>query len=136
MKIVKYLLLTALLLILYITAPMWMVSHGPDVPGKIGKEQSEQKIQLSEEEQELIELERKFGPKPFVTYQSRVPKPVELYWGKMLKSGESIYDDICSPLKPTDKGWTTTCQYKIKSASGSSGLLFDTYTIKNGKLVP
>jgi hypothetical protein len=135
MKIVKYLLLIAVIFVLYITAPMWTVTHGPSVIEEVEVEQGNKKAQLSTKDYELLEFENKFGKKPSIAYQSRVPKPLQEYWDNMLDESESIYDDICSPLEPSSNGWITTCQYKIKSKLGVSELKFDTYVIKHGKVL-
>ena len=105
----------------------------------IDKEISEQKKErnnlIAEEAEKLRKYEDKFGKKPSVAYKSRVPQPLQEYWDKTLNDNESIYEDICSPLKAADNGWTTTCQYKIRSEKRSSGLQLDTYVIRNGKVV-
>ena len=138
MKIVKLILFGIALLALYIFAPIWMPipsNSVSEIDQQIQDQQERRKQMLAAEAIALSELERKFGPKPSTAYQSRVPVQVQAYWDKTLKSDESVYEEICSPLKASEKGWSTSCQYKIKSPKGSSALLFDTYTINHGKLV-
>lgn len=136
MKILKYLLVVVLLIALYITYPLWQLTPetGSAYITDTDEEQVESKPSMSSEDQALIEAEEKFGPKPHAAYKSRVPDPVQRYWDETLKEDESIYEDICSPLKISNEGWSTTCQFKVKSEEGISPLQFETYIIKNGKL--
>jgi len=138
MKIIKYILIVGILLALYITEPMWRVQKNINDAevSSIDKEISEQKKErnnlIAAEAEKLRIYEEKFGKRPSVAYKSRVPQPLQEYWDKTLNDNNSIYDDICTPLKDSDKGWKTTCQYKIK---GKTGLQLDTYVIRNGKVV-
>ena len=137
MKILKYLLIAIILIALYITYPLWQLTSGQgstDV-SQVDEYKAERKAMKNAEEEALMAAEEKFGPKPSVAYQSRVPEPVQRYWDATLKADESIYEDICSPLQVTSEGWSTSCQYKIKSAKGLSPLRLDKYTIKNGEVV-
>ncbi len=141
MKIIKYILIVGVLLTLYITEPMWRVQPNTNDTemSSVDKEISEQKKErnnlIAAQAEKLRIYEEKFGIKPSAAYKSRVPKPLQDYWDKTLNESESIYEDICSPLKASDNGWTTTCQYKIRSEKSSSGLKLDTYVIRNGKVV-
>ncbi|RRS31775.1 MAG: hypothetical protein P794_03200 [Epsilonproteobacteria bacterium (ex Lamellibrachia satsuma)] len=141
MKILKYLLIAGILLALYITEPLWRVRSNTNtadisqIDKKIKEQQDERNALLAAEAEKLRKLEEKFGEKPSVAYKSRVPEPLQEYWDKTLGDTDSIYEDICSPLKAGSDGWTTTCQYKVKSKNGSSELRLDTYIIKNGKIV-
>jgi len=141
MKIIKYILIVGILLALYITEPMWRVQKNINDAevSSIDKEISEQKKErndlIAAEAEKLRIYEDKFGKRPSVAYKSRVPQPLQEYWDKTLNETESIYEDICSPLKAADNGWTTTCQYKIRSEKRSSGLKLDTYVIRDGKVV-
>jgi hypothetical protein len=136
MKILKYLLMVVIVIALYITYPLWQLTPGTgsDIP-QIDEEKVEAKPRMSEDDKALREAEEKFGPKPRVAYKSRVPEPVQRHWDETLEADESIYEDICSRLKVTAEGWSTTCQFKVKSEKGISPLRFKSYTIKNGQLV-
>jgi len=141
MKIIKYILIVGILLTLYITEPMWRVQPNTNDTemSSVDKEILEQKTErnnlIAAEAEKGRIYEEKFGKRPSVAYKSRVPKPLQDYWDKTLNDNESIYEDICSPLKASNKGWKTTCQYKIRSEKRSSGLKFNTYIIKNGIVV-
>jgi len=138
MKILKYILVVGILLTLYITEPMWRVYKTTEVSQideKITKQQKERNKLIAEEAEKLRILEEKFGKKPSVAYKSRVPEPLQTYWDRSLNEGESIYEDICSRLEASTNGWSTTCQYKIRSKKGSSGLQLETYIIKDGKVI-
>jgi len=141
MKIMKYILIIGILIALYITESMWRVQSNTNnteissIDKEILQQQTERNNLIAEEAEKLREYEEKFGKKPSVKYKSRVPKPLQQYWDKTLNSSESIYEDICSPLKASDKGWSTICQYKIKSKKGSSVLKLNTYIIRNGVIV-
>jgi len=142
MKIVKYLIIVVILFGLYVTEPLWRAY--PDLSNvevsQIDKEMNEQQDDhetlVAEVAEKLRKLEKKFGKKPRVAYKSKVPIPLQTHWSNIFKSSDYVYDDICSSLKASDKGWETTCQYKIRHEDGSSsGLRFDTYIIKNGKIL-
>ena len=139
MKIIKYILIVGILLALYITEPMWRVQKNiNDVEvSSIDKEVSEQKKQrndlIAAKAEKVRIYEEEFGKRPSVAYKSRVPKPLQDHWDNIYNDTDYlIYEDICTPLKASNKGWKTTCQYKVR---GSSGLKFDTYIIKNGVVV-
>jgi hypothetical protein len=130
MKILKYIFIAGIILILYITEPMWRVHKTIEVTHV-----DEKSNLIPAEAEKLKKLEEKIGKKPSVAYKSRVPKPLQTYWDNTLKSSQSIYEDICTPIKASDKGWITSCQYKVKSKNGTSGLKLNTYIIKHGKVV-
>jgi len=141
MTIVKYILVAIVLLTLYITEPLWRVTATTDttelsnIEEEYNTNEDKQKNIISNEAKKIIKQEEDIGPKPLVAYQSRVPEPLQKYWDKRLKQGESVFEDICSRLRATDRGWTTTCQYKIKYENGScSSLQVDTFIIKHGKV--
>jgi len=141
MKIVKYILIAGILLIIYITEPIWRVqstyTSTDDFPieKRMQAQQDKRDALNAEEGKKLRELEKKFGKKPEVKYKSKVPKPLERYWNSKLLEGESICDDICTPLHPTNNGWATSCQYKVRSKDGTLKLKLDTYTIRDGKII-
>ena len=141
MKIIKYILFAGILITLYITESLWRPHPNTNTTevSQIDKEISEQQAARNdlnaEEAEKLRKYEEKFGKKPSVAYKSRVPKPLQEYWDKTLEDTDSIYEDLCTHLKASGKGWTTTCQYKIKGKNGSSGLKLDTYVIRDGKIV-
>ena|GEM_PF-1039490 len=141
MKILKYILVGGILLTLYITEPMWRVQPNTNntevssVDKEISEQQTERNNLVAEEAEKLRKYEEKFGKKPLVAYKSRVPKPLQEYWDKTLNDNDSIYADICSRLTASGNGWTTTCQFKIKSKNISSVLQIDTYVIRDGKVV-
>ncbi len=141
MKIIKYILFAGVLLTLYITESMWRPQSNSNTAelSQIDKEISEQQAErnnlIATEAEKLRTYEEKFGKKPSVAYQSRVPKPLQEYWDKTLDDTDSIHDDICTRLTASDKGWTTTCHYNIKGKNRSSGLKVDTFVIRDGKVV-
>jgi hypothetical protein len=141
MKIIKYILIIGILLTLYITESIWRVQSNTNdtelssIDKEILEQQTERNNLIADEAEKLREYEEKFGKKPLVAYKSRVPKPLQKYWDKTLDATETIDEDICSPIKATNEGWKTTCQYKIKDKNGYSKLHFDTYVIKDGVIV-
>ncbi len=139
MKILKYILIIGVLLTLYITEPLWRVQKTTEVSqidAQMKKQQDERNNLTAEAAEKLRILEDKFGKKPDVAYKSRVPIPLQTHWSNIFKSSDYVYEDICSPLRASTKGWETTCQYKIRHEDGSSsGLRFDIYIIKNGKIL-
>ena len=138
---IKYILITGIIISLYITEPMWRIVPNNSVKEitaieeKIKEQQDERNNLIANKAEKLRIFEEKFGKKPSVAYKSRVPKPLQEYWRKTLDATETIHEDICSLLKATDKGWETICQYKIKSRNGSSELMFNTYIIKDGVVI-
>lgn len=137
----KYILVIGLLVILYITEPLWR-AHPPTnntEMSQIDKEILEQKNErndlIASEAEKLRKIEEKCGKKPFCAYKSRVPKPVQTYWDKTLKNPDSLHDEICTPLQSVEKGWMTSCQYKVRTANDTVELRLDTYIIKDGKVI-
>ena len=130
MKIIKYILIVGVLLTLYITEPMWRVQPNTNdtemssVDKKILEQKNERNNFIAAQAEKLRIYEEEFGIKPSAEYKSRVPKPLQEYWDKIYKDTDAIYEDICTPLKASNKGWKTTCQYKVKS---KTGLQMDTY---------
>ena len=141
MKIIKYILFAVILITLYITEPLWRpqpnsnATEVSQIDQEIKQQQDYRNNLIAEEAEKLRKHEEKFGKKPSVAYKSRVPKPLQEYWDKTLNDTDSIYEDICSHLKASDKGWETTCQYKIKGKNRSSMLQLDTFVIRDGKVV-
>ena len=70
-----------------------------------------------------------------INYEILIDNITTEYAFKTLDDTDYIYEDICSHLKASDNGWSTTCQYKIKGKNGSSALQLDTYVIRNGVVV-
>ena len=141
MKIIKYILFAGILIGLYITESFWRPlpnsnnTEVSQIDQEIKKQQDDRNNLNAAEAEKLRTYEEKFGKKPSVAYKSRVPKPLQEYWDQTLDDTDSIYEDICTRLNASDNGWTTTCHYKIKGESGSSGLQVDTYVIRDGKVV-
>ena len=141
MKIITYILIAGILVTLYITEPMWRVQKSTNttelsaIDQEIKTQQDGRNNLIAEEAEKLRKYEEKFGKKPSVAYKSRVPKPLQEYWDETLDDTDSIYEDICTRLTASDKGWTTTCHYKIKGKNGSSGLKVDTIIIRDGKVI-
>lgn len=135
----KIILIVAILLTLYITEPLWRVQSDPTeltgIDKEINAKQEERNALNAQEREKLKKLEAKFGEKPSVAHKSRVPKPLQAYWDETLKPSEYIYEDICSKLSAGKDGWETTCQYKVKNEKGSSQLQFDTFVIRDGKVI-
>ena len=141
MKILKYILFAGVLLTLYITEPMWRAQPNTNdtevsaIDKEISEQQKARNNLTAEEAEKLRKLEEKFGKKPLVAYKSRVPKPLQEYWDKTLENPDALTEEICSRIKASTDGWTTTCQYKVKGKNGNLELMFDTYVIKNGKVI-
>ena len=137
MKIVKYILVAALIFILWVTEPLWMKkSYDTPVASTtdtfISEQDKERKKLLKAEAAKLKALEDKFGTKPVAAYGSRVPQELYDYWNKTLKYPDSLEEELCEPIRPAPRGWQLVCRYRAKNSSGHLSLKQDTYIINNG----
>jgi hypothetical protein len=136
MSIMKYILFALILLGLWVTEPLWMVSNSDTTESPIDThiiEQEKARIELlALEAQKLKDLEIKFGPKPYGRYSTGVPSSVYEYWNKTLKYPDSLKEERCSPIRAGESGWTTVCRYRAKNSSGSLELMQDIFIIKDG----
>ena len=136
MSIMKYILFALLLLGLWVTEPLWMKRNTTTGTSPVDTHITEQKKERAEllatESAKLIELETKFGTKPYGKYSTGVPPAVYDYWGNILKYPDSLEEERCGPVRAGDKGWTTVCRYRVKNSSGSLQLMQDTFIIKDG----
>ena len=140
----KYLLLVIIILILWITEPMWRAGHitghsaapdyeSDDIPTETYHNQKKEVKPLSEAEKKFI---AEFGNKPAVDYDSDTPYVVKEYWKKVYKHPERILPLSCTRLEMSPKGWKTTCNFKTKEHSSDSTyeLQQEIYYIKNGAI--
>lgn len=135
MSIMKYILFALLLLALWITEPLWFKTNTTTtsaIDEEITEQKKEKARSLTVEAQKQMELEAKFGPKPYGRYSTGVPQSVYKYWRETLKYPDSLEEERCGPIKASDKGWSTVCRYRVKNSSGSLKLMQDTFIIKNG----
>lgn len=140
MKIFKYILIAAILFILWVTEPLWFkksynVQEPSAVDTFVSKQDQERKKFLKAEIEKGKSLEEKFGPKPSVAYGSRVPRVLATYWKETLKYPDSLTEDICEPIYASTKGWELVCRYKVKNSAGKLELRQDTYTINHGVII-
>ncbi len=138
MKIMKYILFALLLLGLWITEPLWWKSNtNPStlpVDVQVLNEEAKPKTKVvSLEAKNEMELEIKFGPKPYGKYSTGVPSEVYEYWNNTLQYPDSLEEERCGPIRAGEKGWTTVCRYRTKNSAGILELMQDTFIIKNGK---
>ena len=138
MKILKYILFAALLLILWITEPLWFKKSYDTTTSTtdtfITEQDQARKKLLKAEAAKLKALEDKFGPKPSASYGTRVPAALSEYWNKTLKYPDSLEEARCEPIRASSRGWQTVCRYRAKNSSGNLQLRQDTYIIKDGMI--
>ncbi len=145
----KYLVFITILLILWVTEPMWIGDHvvggsAPSVPFEetevlvdaptlqSHKEDPKEHNTQTQKEKKYIET---FGPKPSVDYDSDTPYAVKTYWKSIYKHPERILPLSCTRLKMTPKGWQTTCNFKTQEHGTSRyELQQELYYIKNGSV--
>ncbi len=137
MTIMKYILFALLLVGLWITEPLWMKSNTnsstPAVDVSMNEQEQQRTKVVSLEAKNEMELEIKFGPKPYGKYSTGVPSAVYEYWDKTLQYPDSLEEERCGPVRAGDQGWITVCRYRAKNSFGSLELLQDTFIIKDGK---
>lgn len=140
----KYILFLIIILIFWITEPMWRAGHimdhsvapdyeSDDIPTETYYGQKKETKSLSEAEKKFI---AEFGSKPAVDYDSDTPYAVKEHWKKVYKHPERILPLSCARLEMSPKGWKTTCNFKTKEQSGDSTyeLQQEIYYIKNGTI--
>ena len=137
MSIMKYILFVLLLFALWVTEPLWMKSNTkpstPPVDVQMNVQEKERTKVISLEKKNEMELEIKFGPKPYGKYSTGVPPEVYEYWNKTLEYPDSLEEERCGPVRAGEKGWITVCRYRVKNSSGSLELMQDIFIIKDGK---
>ena len=142
MRIIKYILVIALLFALWVTKPLWMPAKpyigtttvSPvDIQRK--EQQTERKKLIAAADKKNKDLEDRFGKKPAPKYSTGVLPAIYIYWNKTLSYPKSLEEERCGPIHAGNNGWVTVCRYRVKSSSGGLELRQDTYIIKNGVVV-
>ncbi len=133
----KYVLFIIIAATLWITAPLWMVDHSADtlqtkVDVYIEKKNEEVSKLTTKEAEDLRKFIEKFGEKPKIRYSTGTPILVQNYWKKNFKHPEAIVELRCTPLKKSDKGWMTVCDYRAKEDSAGLSIYQDVYYINKG----
>lgn len=140
MKILKYIGIIGIVLILWITEPLWF-KKSYDTPSLsttdifVDKQSKERKELLKSELAREKALEDKFGPKPIGAYGTRVPTALYNYWAKTLEFPDSLTEERCQPIRPGANGWQIVCRYRAKNGSGNLKLRQDTYIIRDGVIL-
>lgn len=138
MSIMKYILFALLLVGLWVTEPLWIKSNTkpstPPVNVPMNEQEKEKTKVVSLEAKNEMQLEVKFGPKPYGKASTGVPSAVYEYWDKTLQYPDSLEEERCGPVRAGDEGWITVCRYRVKNSSGSLKLMQDTFIIKDGKV--
>ncbi|WP_294952233.1 hypothetical protein [Sulfurovum sp.] len=133
----KYVLLIIAGILLWLTTPFWMIDHST-VPSesKIDnyiEKKNEEATKLSARETEALrKYVEKFGEKPKVRYKTGTPLLVRNYWQKHFKHPDAVVERRCSPLKRSDRGWMTVCEYRAKEDSAGLSIYQDVYYINKG----
>ena len=128
MKVIKYILIIGIGLVLWITAPIWMIDttyHGSHDTSQVDKEVTQQKQErnklLKAQDKERAELEAKFGPKDTV-----IPS-LKKHWAATYTKADEFEWLRCERIKPGNNGWIAVCQFRLKGAMRQNS-----YTIKYG----
>jgi len=133
----KYILFIIIALALWITAPLWMVerSSAPtetEIDSYIEKKNEDAAVLTAKEAEDLRKFIEKFGEKPKIRYSTGTPILVQNYWKKNFKHPEAVVELRCTPLKQTDKGWMTVCDFRAKEDSAGLSIYQDVYYINKG----
>jgi len=129
MKIIKYLIFTAIALALWITAPIWMPDstyHGEStsqIDTLVSEQEAERNALLKAQDKEMAALEAKFGPK------SSVIPSLKKYWANRFTDADGFEWLRCERIRAGANGWIAVCQYRLKGQLDQ-----DTYTIRNGNV--
>ncbi len=134
---IKYIFLILIAFILWLTAPLWMVhpsSHSPEnaMDQYIEEKNTEMKTLSAKEAEAMRKYVEKFGEKPKIRYSTGTPVLVQNYWKKHFKHPEAVVELRCTPLKQTDQGWMTVCDYRAKEDSAGLNIYQDVYYINKG----
>ena len=127
MKIIKYFLIGALLLALWITAPLWMprskhsLPQSSEVDTFVSQTTEERNQLLKEQDRKLAEQEAKFGRK------SDVMKAIKAYWSHTYSVDDKFEFLRCTDIRAGVNGWSTVCTFRLKSI-----IQQETYTVNNG----
>jgi len=133
----KYVLFIIIIFVLWLTSPLWMVDHSTDssktkIDNFIEKRKEESAKMTAKEAEELHQYEEKFGEKPKIRYSTGTPLLVKNYWKKNFTHPEAVIELRCTPLRQTDKGWMTVCDYRAKEDSSGLSIYQDVYYINKG----
>ena len=134
----KYIIVIIIAFIIWLTSPFWMVNHSTGsvsetkVDDFIDKRKNEVAKKTAKEAEALRKYEEKFGAKPKIRYSTGTPLLVRNYWEKNFKHPEAVVELRCTPLKQTDKGWMTVCDYRAKEDSAGLSIYQDVYYINKG----
>ena len=120
MKIIKYILFTAIALTLWVTAPIWMPKS---TYNSTTTQEEEKNTLLKAQEQEFTVLEAKFGKK------SSVMPALKKYWDNKYIDAVEFELVKCSDVKAGDQGWITFCSYRLTGFMRQT-----TYIINNGNV--
>ena len=128
----KYILFGLVIFGLWVTAPMWM----PDRTGSKIEDTPypAPKVSLSEKEKKQKAFIEKFGHKPRIDYKSDTPYVIKEFWKTKYKHPEKIEALRCTPLKKTDRGWMTICNFHIYEDPNRAALQQEEYYIQKGKV--
>jgi len=127
MKVIKYFLIGVLLLVLWVTAPLWMPQSYDSLPEQSSVDayvldQKEQRnTLLKAQDMKFSKLEEQFGK------QSDVMKAIKSYWAYTYSHGDAFELLRCTKIQAGAKGWTTVCSFRLKSVMQQ-----DSYTVNNG----
>jgi len=133
MKVIKYILFAAIVVTLWVTAPIWMpnsnYNHSTDtseIDTFVSQQEVERNALLKAQDDKLAKFEAKFGRK------SSVMPAVRLHWAKTYTDPDSFELIKCSYVRPRTDGWSVVCSFRIKSNTDAGTIEQDTYIIKNG----
>ena len=139
MKILKYILFASILLVLWVTEPLWFKRSYNTTTSTtdtfITEQDQGRKKLLKAEAAKLKALEDKFGPKPSAAYGTRIPEVLAEHWKKTLKYPDSLEEERCEPIRAGSRGWQIVCRYRVKNHTGHLELRQDTYIIKDGVIL-
>ena len=133
----KYVLFIIIAIVLWITTPFWMVDHTKNsaktnIDDYIIEKKEEASELSAKESEKLRKFVEKFGEKPKVRHSTGTPILVQNYWKKNFKHPEAVVELKCTPLRESDKGWMTVCDYRAKEDSAGLSIYQDVYYINKG----
>jgi len=133
----KYALFIIIAVALWLTAPLWMVDHSTgsgttNVDTYIENKNEEASELTAKESEKLRKFVEKFGEKPKIRHSTGTPILVQNYWKNHFKHPEAVVELRCTPLRESDKGWMTVCDYRAKEDSAGLSIYQDVYYINQG----
>jgi len=133
----KYIIAVIIAFIVWLTSPFWLVNHSTapvdtDIDQYIKEKNTEAAKLSAKETEELRKYVEKFGEKPKIRYSTGTPILVQNYWKKHFKHPEAVVELRCTPLRQSDKGWMTVCDYRAKEDSAGLSIYQDIYYINKG----